>query len=366
MKHPFWIINLGLLSLVLTSFAFIYMSSSKIPTRESIEPAQLSPRKELKVAINIRKIYEDDLFGTYTKEAPPVKQLETTIPFPEPPAQQKIIIPAIVEPEFLEPLQISLKGIIVVGSNDAKNRAMVQDNKTLQEGTYKVGDIIQDAQLIRIFKNKIIFLRLNGQQEVLYLREQDAKTDPTYSISHQWDTIAKKIKDNNYLINPKSFVEQVKNLTECIDLLNATTAYQQGKSVGLRIGNLSKSPFGGLIGLQNGDVIVSINNIPTQTMDERLAIYKNITSLKIGNTITIKLIRRNREVTITYTLEDFSTAEKENNAAEEKQETAFLFNKKNDTIKQQHYTFMPTIDKIKKADHQMMFQKGNSIMPRSS
>ena len=35
---------------------------------------------------------------------------------------------------------------------------MIQDNKTMQEGTYKVGDLIQDAQLIRIFKNKIIFL----------------------------------------------------------------------------------------------------------------------------------------------------------------------------------------------------------------
>jgi type II secretory pathway component PulC len=366
MKHPFWIINLGLLSLVLTAFAFIYISSSKIPSRESIEPTQLSPRKELKVAINIKKIYEDDLFGTYIKELPPARPLETTIPFPEPPAQQKVIIPAVIEPEFLDPLQISLKGIIVVGSNDSKNRAMVQDNKTLQEGTYKVGDIIQDAQLIRIFKNKIIFLRLNGQQEVLYLREQDAKVDPTYSVSHEWNTVVTKVKDNNYLINPKTFVEQVKNLTECIDLLNATTAYQQGKSIGLHIGNLSKSPFGNLIGLQNGDIIISINNIPTQTTDERLAIYKNITSLKVGNTVTVKLNRRNREVTIVYTLEDFSEAEKEKNTLEEKQETAFLFNKKNDNIRQQHYTFAPTIDKIKKADHQMMFQKGNTMMPRSS
>ena len=126
------------------------------------------------------------------KELPHIKQLESTIPFPEPPAQQKIVIPAIIEPEFLDPLQVTLKGIIVVSSNDSKNRAMIQDNKTMQEGTYKVGDLIQDAQLIRIFKNKIIFLRLNGQQEVLYLREQDAKVDPAYSLSHEWDTVVKK------------------------------------------------------------------------------------------------------------------------------------------------------------------------------
>lgn len=362
MKHPFWIINLGLLSLVLAAFAFIFISTVKVPHREDIEPSQVPPRKESKVAINIKKIYEDDLFGTYSKEIPRVKEFESTIPFPEPPAQQKIVIPAIIEPEFLDPLQVTLKGIIVVGSNDSKNRAMIQDNKTMQEGTYKVGDLIQDAQLIRIFKNKIIFLRLNGQQEVLYLREQDTKIDPTYSLSHEWDTVVKKTGMNSYLINPKAFVEHVKNLTECIDLLNATTAYQQGKSLGLRIGNLTKSPFGNLIGLQNGDIITSINNIPAQTTEERLAIYKNVTSLKPGNTVTIKLIRKNREMEIIYTLEDF-TIEKEN---KNEGQIAFFPHKQNETIKQQQYAFAPTIDKIKRDDHQRMLHKGRSLMHSSS
>jgi len=368
MKHPFWIINLGLLSLVLAIFAFIYISSPHIskPSSDDLEPEEVAPRTEQKVAINIKKIYEDDLFGTYVKEIAPSRNTDTSIPFPAPPAQQKITIPPMIEPEFLDPLQVTLKGIIVVSSNDAKNRAMIQDNKTMQEGTYKVGDLIQDAQLIRIFKNKIIFLRLNGQQEVLYLREQDAKTDPVYNISHEWDMVIKKTGNSTYLINPETFVEQVRSLTECIDLLNATTVYQQGKSVGLRIGNLSKSPFGVLMGLQNGDIILSINNIPAETTQERLAIYKNVTSLKIGNTITVKLRRKNREITLTYTLEDFAIKEEEASSAEEKLETAFLYQKKNDTIKQQHYAFAPTLDKMKKADHHMMFQKSGSAMHSSS
>ena len=62
MKHPFWIVNLGLLSLVLVAFAFVYVSSVKVPEREPIEAKQVPPRKELKVAINIKKIYEDDSY----------------------------------------------------------------------------------------------------------------------------------------------------------------------------------------------------------------------------------------------------------------------------------------------------------------
>ena len=365
MRHPFWIANLGLFLLVLVAFAFTYLSNVKIPMRESIEPNQIMPIKELKVAINIKKIYEDDLFETYIKEQPDIRKFDAIMPFPEPPVQEKIVAPKLIEPEFLDPLQITLKGIIVVGSNDTKNRAMIQDNKTSQEGTYKVGDIIQDAQLIRIFKNKVIFLRLNGQQEVLYLREQDAKVDPAYIESNEWENVIKKVTENNYLINPITFVEQVKNITQCIDMLNATTAYQQGKSVGLHIGQLSKSPFGSLLGLQKGDIIVNINNIPAQTTEERLAIYKNITSLKIGNKITINLVRKNRVVTLTYTLQDFS-ADKKKEENEEKEQTAFFFNKKNDNFKQQHYAFAPTVNKIKKADHQMMFEKGSLPMHSSS
>jgi hypothetical protein len=172
MKHPFWITNLGLLSLVLAAFAFVFISSVKIPHREDIEPSQVLPRKESKVAINIRKIYEDDLFGTYSKELPRIKQLESTIPFPEPPSQQKIVIPAIVEPEFLDPLQVTLKGIIVVGSNDSKNRAMIQDNKTMQEGTYKVGDLIQDAQLKASYEVEIIeWIPYNRFRNIQYLAQ---------------------------------------------------------------------------------------------------------------------------------------------------------------------------------------------------
>ena len=62
MKHPFWIINLGLLSLVLAAFAFIYISNVKIPRAADIEPEEVAPRKELKVAINIKKIYEISSF----------------------------------------------------------------------------------------------------------------------------------------------------------------------------------------------------------------------------------------------------------------------------------------------------------------
>jgi type II secretory pathway component PulC len=363
MKHPFWIVNLGLLATLFLSLVFVYFFTIKIVKRESIESIAAPVRKELKVAVNIQKIYENDLFGTYVKEAPKKQTIDAVIPFPAPPVQQQSIAPKIVEPEFLDPLQVTLMGIIVVGSNDMKNRAIIQEDKTKLEATYKVGDIIQDAQLIRIFKNKIVFLRLNGQQEVLYLREQDAKIDAINMQPNRWDDVVKKVDAFNYLINPVEFVKQVESLTQCIEMLNSTTAYQKGKSVGLRIGqSSSEQSLATALGMQKGDIVTAINNIPTQTIDERLAIYKNIIHLPIGYSIKVDLVRKNRPMALYYTLHTLEEepVEQQLDATKEVQELGFFGHKHSTQSEQQHYAFMPTVNKLRKKDYQMMLQNGNS------
>lgn len=359
MKHPFWIINLGLISFVLFACTFIYLSQVKVPRRESIEPEHVVVRKERKVAINIEKIYENDLFGTYVKELPKTQNIDAVIPFPAPPVQQRIVAPKITEPEFLDPLQITLMGIIVVGSNDTKNRAIIQEDKSKQENTYKVGDIIQDAQIIRIFKNKIVLLRLNGQQEILYLREQDAKTDSSYTQINEWDSVVQKVAEGNYLVSPETFVENVKTLTQFINMLNTTTAYQKGKSVGLRIGQLVPQSLGTMLGLQKDDIITHINGISTQTTDERLAIYKNVTTLPLDHSIKLRVIRKNREIIATYTLNNFS--KKENADATlsmNKNDFANVLHENTFNSRQQHLAFAPTLNKMRKADNHLMREKG--------
>lgn len=367
MKHPFWIVNLGLLSFVFAAFLFVYFSRIKIASRESIEPMTAPAHKELKIAVNIQKIYENDPFGTYIKELPRPQNINLVAPFPTPPTQQKIVAPKVIEPEFLEPLQITLLGIIVVGSNDIKNRAIIQEDKTKQEGTYKVGDVIQDAQLIRIFRNKVILLRLNGQQEVLYLREQDAKNDASYAPTNEWGDVVKKGERNIYLINPTTFKERVNNLTHFIDMLNSTTAYQKGKSIGLRIGQVAPQSLPAVLGLQKGDIVTAINTIPTETTDQRLAIYKNIIHLPLGHSIDVTLKRNNREMMIRYMLELFDQNDlSENTEQKTSQTTAFLSHKNIRQSEQQHYAFAPTINKIRKADHHMIVENGKNSLPMRS
>ncbi len=363
MKHPFWIVNSLLFFLVIFTLIFVYTSRVPVPERENIEPVYVPPKKDRKLDINIRKIYGNDLFGTYKKELKPIKQ-DFTTPFPEPPQPQKASVTTAAVPKFLDPLDITLKGIVVISTNDTKNRAIIADNKTKREDIYQVGDVIEDAQLIRIFRNKVIFLRSNGQQEVLYLREQDAKFDPAFAIIDGWDNVIKKVSDNNYLINPKEFIFRVTNLAQFIDILGLTSAYQKGKSIGCRVGNFGAESLGVYLGLQTGDIILTINDMPAFNTENRLKIYNSILALQLGDFIKIELLRNRQKKMFNYTLQEFGTDTSEEYTKKSTPQIPSVIQplkkEQKEIILKQKHKFAPTMKEIRARERHNMFEKSKA------
>lgn len=374
MKHPIWILNSTLALLLVLAFGFIFVSRQKPSAREDIEPSgTTSPLKGEVVKVNIHNIYENDLFGTYKKEFP-LYVPGSIDPLPAPPVAKQVSVPPVPTPQFLDPLNITLKGIIIMIDDDSRNRAIIADNTTNKETVYSVGQIIQDAQLIRILSNKVIILRSNGQQEVLYLREKDAKMDPAYSSPSDWHDVIKKISDTEFEISPREFVSRVNNLAQFIDMLDLITVYKQGKSIGCRIGSTTANTLGNELGLQTSDVIVSINNTPATTTDERFKIYKEIITMQNNNTINVKIMRQNQEVTLQFILKDFKQKDDQlpnmsstNNATPGAPVTTVQMAPSSDQLReqqmrslQQRHTLAPTIQDIRAKERENMLRRGKS------
>jgi len=331
-----------------------------LPDRSEIEPIKSAPPKSTEVStIYIEKIYEHDLFGTYQEKAAP--QPEKVLPaIPQPPKPQVAVIPPVPTPQFIDPLNITLKGILVVSSQEEKNRAIIHDNKAPVEKTYKVGDAIEDAQLIRIFSNKVILLRSNGQQEVLYLREQDAQLDPAYAVIASWQDAIQEVKKDEFVINTTEFLLRIKNLAQFIDLLGLTTAYRDGKSIGCRVGDLEEKSLGTYLGLKTGDIIKTINTIPTTTTDNRLKIYKEILGTQDEGVIQVTLTRSNEEQELIFVLQSNKPSKRDQAqfalAAQEQE------NKKLKILEQKH-TFAPTMQEIRTHEKELMQKQGQ--VPRT-
>lgn len=322
MKHPFWLINSALFLLFLIVSIFLFFMPSSLPKKQSFLPEkELKPSRAELPKIDLGKIYINDLFGTYKE--PPVKPIdfEKEKPLPRPPTIQQPKTVEKVAPTFMAPLEITLRGIMI-SEDEESNSAIIEDSKTKLAKNYYIGDKIQDAQLIRIVRNKIMLIRSNGQQETLYLNKHDAEIDQLFTQEQNWTSVVKKIGTSKYEIDPKEFIKRIHNLAQFIDMLNLTTVYQKGESIGCRVGGLTKNSLGEILGLKVGDIITKINNIPVTTTNNRYDIYKIITNLSCDDAITMEITRKTIPFTLTYILKDFREKEKTNDI-QEKQRKSF-------------------------------------------
>lgn len=361
MRYPFWIINSTLSLLLIGGLLYIVFSKQVLPEREDIESITYVKPIRTKVSdINLRKIYEHDLFDTYKKETPTEDSKNRAMEAPTPPEPKKAEPIVWPKPEFLEPLAITLRGIMIVGNNQARNSVVIADKKTNRETLYHVGDILDDAQLLKIFKDKVVFLRSNGQQEVIYLREYDAKQDPAYALAEGWQDVIHKIGPDEYQVSPTEFSRRVINLAEFIDLLDITTVYSQGNVVGLRIGRTPEKSLGLSLGLQNKDIITTINDYKIPENPHKFDLYKQIIETQEGNTISITFIRNNKEQVLHYKLEDFIKPDE--TSVQKASQSMELMRRQQSPTRQQidilkkHHEFAPTADEIRRKNRTNMMK----------
>ncbi len=360
MKHPFWLVNDILFIVFITIVGFMFISQQKVPT-----PVPLTSKMEIKLPkkavskIDLSKIYINDLFETYKPQELKEEEKEVQkITMPEPPTPQPVKVPLALPPKFLEPLQIVLKGIITL-SDESENIAIIQDSKNSITKNYIVGDRIDDAQLIRIFTNKIILVRSNGQQETLYVNQYDAEIDQQMQSRANWSSVVQKKGPFDYLVDPRAFIQSIPNLAELIETLNLFTVYKKGQSIGCRIGTLQPKTIGIALGLQTGDIIESINAIPATTTDSRFEIYQKIISMDLGSTIEVTLLRNQQEINITYTLQQLEEPTVETQTILGKEKSLQEIEAEKIDLLRKQKQFAPTLDQLKMQQKREMVNYGN-------
>jgi Type II secretion system protein C len=308
MKQPVWILNSSLLVLFCMSQLLLFMMQRVVPRRISISPGKMIVEQEQAVAhqVEIKNIYEHDLFGTYEPPVIPVQSVieEVIAAIPNPP---KMILPEVpVEkmPTFFAPLDVVLKGVIFVKDDPANCIAIVQLKKTKEERNYQVGDLIEDAQILKILSNRIIIIRSNGQQETLYLREEDAVSDFNKEAKSIPKSVVENSSGNKYIINIDEFTKRIRNLGEFINLLDLTTVYKHGKSFGCRVGKIDKDSLGFMLGLMVDDIIVKIDNYFIDDLANRIQVYDHIIQKHVGEVIEVVLYRGQDSMMLQYGLID--------------------------------------------------------------
>jgi type II secretory pathway component PulC len=303
MKQDLWLANSSLVvmfALFLATYELLQQEAPPWHAPKVLATPETEKKKETPaMAPSWEKIYQDDIFGTYIPSEIKATKKSLITPIPEP---QMPTIPPPPEPkkqEFVPPLNITLRGIIA-GGEESKNVAMITD-ETNKEGMYHLGEKIKDAQIIKIAYNRIVLLRANGQQEIFYLRKDDALMEQ--NTPDRWKFIVRKIDDQNYEIDPAEFTREIDSLGYLIDQASVIgAAYHEGKPVGMRLGKIEPDTAGSALGLMENDIITTVNNLSTSNAKDRLEAFDVVTNLGLGNSVTLGIKRADKDITLSYKL----------------------------------------------------------------
>lgn len=296
---PIWFVNLFLVIFFTFTTIFIGVKKEKtliFPVLKIINNDKKNEKKEKEIDFN--KIIERDIFDSM-----PILPIEEQKPhiqavplfniseIPAPPQYLNLITEEDEEIEYLPPLQIAIKGIII-SNNPKNNRVFIENLRTKEERGYFIGDLIEEAQIVFIAKNKVVFIRSNGQQETIYINKIGENED-LIALNIPLNKIIYKDENKEINIDYNYLSKKFHSLGDFLDELGLITYFENGIPIGCQVGLSSEKSFGKELELEEGDIILSINKINVSTHENRMKIYENLFNL-FQDAIKNEIFNKNR------------------------------------------------------------------------
>jgi len=235
-----------------------------------------------------------------------------------PPPKPEVIQTPILKPSPAPALNslIDLTGIIYFTEGDSF--VILNMKKTNEEVFYRVGDVVENAEITKIEQNCIVFM-YDGKEERMYLKQDtegveliDVAPGVTARLNDvQTGEEAKKIVNPAAVEMPKfeepvsvefsKTIDELRNDKELMKKLNVAPDVKNGRMEGFRISNLPPDSLPYVYGLRDGDVLKTVNGVFIDSIAKGFAVYNQIIKDRT-EVVTVEVLRNNSPVVFTFRL----------------------------------------------------------------
>jgi len=188
--------------------------------------------------------------------------------------------------------------------------AIIRDVDEKSVGPYSIGSKVREA-LISDIEEARVYLEVSGRKEYLDLLDKAPAATPgtpppvvaaaptTDPVMAELDRGIKKIGEHNYEVQRQTVDSLLGNMSLLSRSARIVPEIRDGKAAGFRLFSVRPDGPFGKIGLQNGDVISSINGLEMTSPDKALEVY---TKLKSASHLSVGLERNGQKINKEYNI----------------------------------------------------------------
>lgn len=273
-KRHFWVVHLLFMLLVAwlvarTANAFLEVQLLPLPTGKAAKSSAMKRATPI-TALNLERT---------------AKLLGLPLPPPEPEVTEPTepVVDLNAAP-VRTTLRLKLLGTLVSESMPSWSVASIQDLVTLKTATYMPDDLIQNAKVLEIERERVIILNNNRKEFIDASGEAGPPpvAAPVMAPAPRGPEVAalgtgiKKVGDNDYEIPRAEIDKTLANLNDVAMQARIVPAFKDGVAQGFKLFSIRPDSIYSKIGIQNGDVIKRINGFDLNSPEKALEIYSKL------------------------------------------------------------------------------------------
>ncbi len=191
----------------------------------------------------------------------------------------------------LTSLNCTLIGTVIQEHGDSW--AIIRDNQSNKEEKTTAGSMISGAKVVMILRNKVV-LNFNGKDELLVMGIEKIRAE---KVSQEKSGKEGGTEDGSFKLSKDFVASSLNDLPKILATVRIRPFLKDGKPHGFKISNIKEGSLLKTMGIQDDDVIRSVNG---QDIDSPEDVMKLYNGLKDSTFFSVTVLRNNQLKTLNY------------------------------------------------------------------
>jgi general secretion pathway protein C len=178
--------------------------------------------------------------------------------------------------------------------------ALLQKTSTHEEQAFRLGDKVFDLGTLESVKKDSAEVLSGGRRIKIVAPTAtmgEAGTNPSQPPQTSAGLVPQVTSPGNYVIDQRALNSALDNIGQAMTDARLLPSTKDGKVEGFRVSEVKPAGIFGMVGIKNGDVLLSINDFKIDSPEKAI---QSLASLKGQTSIKLNLLRDGQPTTMNY------------------------------------------------------------------